>query len=926
MKYNDANILFQSYIEDVFSNLEEFLLSLKEVHSSDAYTILKSVSDAFTIDVLRTSIRTQICLKEKFFGDDVENEYSTWASTSEAYKVVRKQYPELIRVLEVKKKNFIAYIKSVLKRFSDDRKSILRQGLPAGSRVVDLIISDGDSHQRGQRVCFLKTDMGQIVYKPHSVMSDTVAAQVASFINKNLPEDITVKIPNTLDCYTHGWQEFIEYMPVSTKSELESYYRSLGGVTAFFAALGGHDFHYENIIISHGSAVPVDMETSFGNLQYVNKVSKPKNLLDKMGQTAAFSGASTLILPPLVRTERFDVDISPVTDGSPQKSRIMRGSAMNVTEEGNVELYVKAAEVIKLPPHSEAVSAAVAHPRWYVGNFSEGYHQVSQAIKYSLVDLNKFLDSFDEPIPNRCVIRPTATYAAFLDASYHPKYLVSHKTRSSLFDRLGSPPACPHEIGKQALEVERIALLDGDIPYFTDGILSNLMASEDNNNIKANNMSDFMTVPSATLKIFGSLPFNVINYIQNGAFAGIDSEVWDTRYDGDIKPFFSINFQSNSWLNILYDLTLQAYKLVVWDKVNSSASMYMQIVGADHRIQTVPMNAIYYEGQGILWLFHEASSEKGDADYAALLTAMLRALVDSPKYISDEPVSGFIGSFSQIRLVPLARQYLGDEIAKNLMATLIKWVCERMDKPNEIENLKVDYVTGLSGALAALGMLEGSSDSEVYYLRDRVHAVVINSLVKGELEDTYGIAHGPLGLMLGLVLGGRPLTDVEQQKLRILVYQRVEKELKGVEMQDVASKHAWCSGISGIAEAFAYVLNATGGLEEQDYKQLIELYDQFQHDIASLKGPTDFSLCHGLGGALSAWYRISCLLPELNLAEKVRGEAAQLRQRLCDGELEIRGGVRHATSSLGMMLGMSGVVLALNRIENGQEFTSFLSF
>ena len=309
-----------------------------------------------------------------------------------------------------------------------------------------------------------------------------------------------------------------------------------------------------------------------------------------------------------------------------------------------------------------------------------------------------------------------------------------------------------------------------------------------------------------------------------------------------------------------------------------------------------------------------------------LITAMLRALVDPPRYISEELISGFVGSFSQIRLVPLVHKYLGDEIAKNLVTIRTKWACERMDKPAESENLKVDYVTGLSGALAALGVLEGSSASEVHFLQERMHAVVLNSLVKGELEDIYGIAHGPLGLMLGLVLGGSSLTNIEQQKLRILVRQRAEKELKSVEMQDVASKHAWCSGISGIAEAFAYVLNATGGLEEQDYKQLIELYGQFQHDIASLKGPTDFSLCHGLGGALSAWYRIACLLPELNLAEKVRGEAAQLRQRLCDGELEIRGGVRHATSSLGMMLGMSGVVLALSRIESGRELTSFLSF
>ena len=927
MKYSDANVLFQPYINDVFYSIEEFLSSLKEVHDDDVYIISKSVSDVFATDVLRTSIRTQMYLKEKNHGAGSESKYSSWASTPEAYMLVQKQYPELIRILEVKKKNFIAYIKSVLTRFSNDRKEILRQGLPAGSKVVDLIISDGDSHQSGQRVCFLKTDIGQIVYKPHSVMSDTIIAQAASIVNKNLPEGITVKIPNTLDCSTHGWQEFIEYIPASTKSELESYYRSLGGITAFFAAFGGHDFHYENIIISQGSAVPVDLETSFGNLQYVKKISRSTNLLDKMNQVATFSGVSTLILPPLVRTERFDIDISPITDGIPQKSKTMRGGTLSVTEKGDIKFHMEAAEVNKLNPHSEAVSTSIAHPRWYIENFSDGHYQVSQAIKYSLVELNKFLNTFDKPIPNRCVIRPTATYAAFLDTSYHPKYLVSYKARKSLFTRLGYPPASPSEIGKAALEAESIALLDGDIPYFTDSILSNLVAGVDDDGIKGCSVDNFKSIPSKTLKVFGNLSGDVINYIHHGAFAGIDSEVWDTRYDGEIKPFFYLNFQSNSWNDILNNLAMQAHKLSVWDKDNDLASMYMQIVGTDHRVQTVPLNATYYEGQGILWLFHEASFLEEDIDYTALLTAMLRGFVDTPSYTSDEPISGFVGNFSQIRLVSLVRRYLGDEIAKNLVATLIKWAHERIDKTTESE-LKVDYVTGLSGALAALGMLKESfgHEVEVRFLRDRMQTVVINSLVKGDLEDTYGIAHGPLGLMLGLVLGGAPLTDNEQRELRTLVRRRVEEELKQVEMQSAVTKHAWCSGISGIAEAFAYVLNATGGLDARDRKLLVKLYEQFQHDVTALRGPTDFSLCHGLGGELLAWYRTTCLLPELNLVENVMREAIRLRWQLRDGDLEVRGGVRHATSSLAMMLGMSGVVIALSLIESGQEFTDFPSF
>ena len=605
----------------------------------------------------------------------------------------------------------------------------------------------------------------------------------------------------------------------------------------------------------------------------------------------------------------------------------MRSLNIHIADDDNIKISMENSKITKQNPYEGDLLGDDAHPRRYVKEFTQGFQEMSHIIECCTDKLYDFFRNASH-IPNRCIIRPTSTYTAFLETSYHPKYLVSQKARDELFTLLGYPPGAPDNIGGQALESERKALLNGDIPYFTDDMLTEFMEKSLKKNIVGDtSLEEFRVAPDRALRNFlsGIKSRDSIRYIHYGLFAGIDADAWRTRKHEEMIPFFHIAL-NRDWGESLYNLCKQVQNLVITDESCNTATIFMQVPADDDRISVIPLDGSYYEGQGILWLFHEVLCDKGDSDYIVLITAMLRGLLDPPKYMSEELISGFVGSFSQIRLVPLVHKYLGDEIAKNLVTILTKWACERMDKPAESENLKVDYVTGLSGALAALGVLEGSSASEVHFLQERMHAVVLNSLVKGELEDIYGIAHGPLGLMLGLVLGGSSLTNIEQQKLRILVRQRAEKELKSVEMQDVASKHAWCSGISGIAEAFAYVLNATGGLEEQDYKQLIELYGQFQHDIASLKGPTDFSLCHGLGGALSAWYRIACLLPELNLAEKVRGEAAQLRQRLCDGELEIRGGVRHATSSLGMMLGMSGVVLALSRIESGRELTSFLSF
>lgn len=925
----DMHAISSPYIEGVSQQVTCLLHNVgKNLRILDEPKIVDSITRSYMVDALPVVLRAQIELQQSFMeNEDNGAEFWKWIKNAEAQSVVKEKYPELVRILNVKQQDIVSLVENSLQRFVRDRDELVSRGFPVDGGLLDLVISAGDAHQGGQKVCFIETDTGKVVYKPRSMRVDSVVSQIAGIVNRELTNCNFIKIPKVMDRGCYGWQEFIEYKPAKTLTELSAYYQSLGSLTAFFAALGGQDFHYENVVTVSRKAVPLDLEAALGSSYSISEVDNLTGISKFVKNIMRSAGVDTLILPSVARGKRFDIDLSPITDGFPQESEIMRSLNIRIEDDGDIKISMENSKITKQNPYEGDLLGDDAHPRRYVKEFTQGFQEMSHIIECCADKLYDFFRNASH-IPNRCIIRPTSTYTAFLETSYHPKYLVSQKARDELFTLLGYPPGAPDNIGDQALESERKALLNGDIPYFTDDTLTEFMENSPKKNIAGDtSLEEFRVAPDRALKNFlsGIKSRDSIRYLHYGFFAGIDADVWRTRKHEEMAPFFHIALDGD-WGESLYGLCKQMQDLVIADESCNTATMFIQVPADDNRISVIPLDASYYEGQGILWLFHEVFCENGDPDYVVLITAMLRALVDPPKYISEELISGFVGSFSQIRLVPLVHKYLGDEIAKNLMTTLIKWACERMDKPNESGNLKVDYVTGLSGALTALGMLEGSSDSEVYFLRDRMHAVVINSLVKGELEDTYGIAHGPLGLMLGLVLGGRPLTDVEQQKLRTLVRQRVEKELKRVETQNAVSKHAWCSGISGIVEAFAHVLNATGGLEEQDYKQLVELYGQFQRDIASLNGPTDISLCHGLGGALAAWYRIACLLPELNLAEKVRGEAAQLRQQLSEGTLEIRGGVRHATSSLGMMLGMSGVVLALNRIESGREFTCFLSF
>ncbi|WP_311157693.1 type 2 lanthipeptide synthetase LanM [Rothia dentocariosa] len=921
---------FDSYVYNVEKKSLEILLSVEDkICFKKIDNILSSIVGQYREEIIPIIVRTQMYIKEKKFNND-NILYYQWVSSSEAKLMIQEKFPELIRLLNIKGEGIIYLIKDILERYIKDRQKLKKFGFPVGNCLKNIIFSGGDSHQGGKRVCFLETDMGKIVYKPHSVAIDDAVARAFSIINSKLGDELHLTVPDVLDRGEYGWQKFIPYNPAKNTDELSSYYRSLGGLTSFFAIFGGLDFHHENLTIDRDKAIPIDLETAFGDLKQAHKIMEQDGVLKLVGRAMILAGTNTLILPPLARSERFDIDLSPITDGSPQESRVLKSSRMCISDDGDIDILLEDSVITKDVPTCKSLSAEECHPRRFFSSFYQGYEKVTSAIFLCRKELTDLFSGFSH-ISNRCVIRPTSTYASFLNTSFHPDYLGSGEARNKLFSLLKYPSTCPAQIGDKVLAAECKALMNGEYPYFTDKILADFTSNAaDNANVYdlKKSIEGFRVAPVEFLEILECIehiPFNVIRYIQHGAFASIDSEAWNRSGDQEISPFFSIQ-TNNSWELAVQNLIPEIKNLIMIDDQNKLATMFMQSISNDDRVQTVPLNATYYEGQGIFWILHYAIQKSGKHQDRNMLAALLRGVLDPLYHAPHEPISGFIGGFSRIRLFPLVHEYLGKDIAESFVDNLITHTMKTLDNV-DIDNLKIDYVTGLASALAVLGTMGSLLQSkEVYKLRDRMHNIVKSAFSKEQLQNLTGVAHGPLGVMLGIALGRGNLDAEESQTLRSQVRKRATAELKGDEQNSLETRLAWCTGKPGIAETYARVLEVTGGVEGSDLELLSTLLEECLEDIYSLNGPVDMSLCHGISGALLAWYRINICVPELKSVDKIKNAAEYLRLKITSGDIEVRGGTRHATSSLCMMLGITGVILALSYIETEQNFEEFLFF
>ena len=117
-----------------------------------------------------------------------------------------------------------------------------------------------DPHLTGVPIA-LETNKGVFVYKPRSVVMDRLYNELVGI----LCESGLKYPPGRLNVSVKSGYGFIEYVqsdpsPVSISTEQ---FQMVGTMLAITYALCGTDFHYENIVFSHGRAFLVDLEGLF---------------------------------------------------------------------------------------------------------------------------------------------------------------------------------------------------------------------------------------------------------------------------------------------------------------------------------------------------------------------------------------------------------------------------------------------------------------------------------------------------------------------------------------------------------------------------------------------------------------------------------------------------------------------------------------
>jgi type 2 lantibiotic biosynthesis protein LanM len=129
--------------------------------------------------------------------------------------------------------------------------------------LQELKFGAGDSHRSGQTVAILRSEAGQMVYKPRSLAVDLALRRFIAELGEDHCGPLTIRVPEAVGSDEHGWVEFIPHRYASGPEELRDFYRGIGHWLAIMRLLGGRDLHAENVIAHGASPVIVDCETLF---------------------------------------------------------------------------------------------------------------------------------------------------------------------------------------------------------------------------------------------------------------------------------------------------------------------------------------------------------------------------------------------------------------------------------------------------------------------------------------------------------------------------------------------------------------------------------------------------------------------------------------------------------------------------------------
>ena len=323
---------------------------------------------------------------------------------------------------------------------------------------------DGDPHRGGRSVFLLLFASGfRLVYKPKPLAVDAALQDLLRWIAARGFEPGFRNL-RLLDRGPYGWMEFVESAPCRNAEEIRRFYRRQGGYTALLYAIGGIDFHHENLIAAGEHPVLVDLETLF-HPELESRDLVPDR--DRSGRSIWDSVLRLGLLPRRVwgDGERQGVDLSGLGAAGGAGAVIPYSGTVHA---GTDEMRFGRKE-IELPgtgnrPILEGQDVSFLD---YEEDILDGFARVYELLRThrdELLSPGGPLAAFAD-VEVRLIFRVTRAYFELYEKSLHPYLLASALDRARFLDQLW--------VGAQArpylepiVPSEHRDLEQGDIPYF----------------------------------------------------------------------------------------------------------------------------------------------------------------------------------------------------------------------------------------------------------------------------------------------------------------------------------------------------------------------------------------------------------------------------------------------------------------------------
>lgn len=791
--YGQFGIFYQSYLYQVYEKLDSFFQGEIEKIIKDKKTLIINILSDMLSELMELCSKVLIAefysYKEKSncstdTNYELYEQYCDKLATEQGRCAILRKYPVLKNLLKVYLEQRVNYLEESVINFRNDKFDIIKEfGFSDDILIEKIEVTSGDTHNHGRKViCFVLSE-ARIVYKPRSLETEHIFYKILDYISPDIKQCYLKDVSRK----NHSWQEFAQYSEAETSEEVKVYYYKAGAMIFALDMMNSHDMHRENVIASQNGPICLDMETLIDSGQKELEVGDPP--LKYINMECINSVLGTLILPTNCLHMIFDFDISAISGRSRYDSE--KWYDFIFIDSGKDTIHLEKTHNLGYDNENLNIlkyKGEIMNPQDYSDVLLEGYEN---AYRNFVVNRDKIIDLLSKcKVYIRQVLRPTAVYGRFLQASLYCEYLRDRKKYFELFEMFRSKTYD----GKNEYEI--LDLINRDVPYFYSAMNENTLYSCQG---VINNYFDrsVLTVLLNKILTINDEYIEKQKYYIRLALSTLDN------YNGINHRLFLFT-DGMSRQQMIGVIARRIENRMFWN-VEETESYFLTTTVIHNKRSISMLNYNIYDGGGVILFFAALYYTTKEERYLKIVKGLYNACCSTKAIDGFDELGVFVGKMSYVYMYYFLYKYLGFDECKTLVENICVEVFNKLDESYK----EYDIISGLAGIVVLSSNIarEGKIDNIPRVLKKASELIYhkCEEIVIGASEIKTGFAHGLSGIALALYkayeyFGDDKYYKMAQKCINLEDKFYDEESFNWLDHRDNQSTFSyWCYGSAGIA-------------------------------------------------------------------------------------------------------------------------------